>query len=154
MTKFHLRKVSANLLAVEPDGLEFVEGLKAGEVIGCEGKRARNYQFLKKYMAMLTLAYDYWEPGEGDYKGQAIEKNFDRFRKDVQILAGYGEPVWNIRGELRMESKSISFGRMHQETFDKLYNAVLTVLLRMVLGAKGFTAQAVNDLVDQLADFG
>jgi hypothetical protein len=43
---------------------------------------------------------------------------------------------------------------MHQETFDKLYNAVLTVLLRMVLGAKGFTAQAVNDLVDQLADFG
>ena len=68
-------------------------------------------------------------------------------------MAGYGRPVWNINGDLRMESLSISFGKMKQETFDKLYNAVLTVLMRKVLQAKGFDEATVNSLVDQLADF-
>ena len=152
--KIYLRKLGATTLGVQDDaGAEFLAGLKMGEVVSCEATKPRNYRFLRKYFALLNLAFDYWEPPEGQYKGQAIEKEFERFRKDVQIMAGYGRPVWNINGDLRMESLSISFGKMKQETFDKLYNAVLTVLMRKVLQAKGFDEATVNSLVDQLADF-
>ena len=68
-------------------------------------------------------------------------------------MAGYGRPVWNVNSELRMESLSISFGSMKEETFNKLYNSVLTVLMRKVLQAKGFDEATVNSLVDQLSDF-
>lgn len=116
-------------------------------------KQPRNYRFHKKYFALLNLAFDYWETGDQEYKGSKVQRNFDRFRKDVQILAGYYEPVYNIRGELRLESKSISFGKMSQEEFDKLYGDVLNVLLERVLKAKGFTKERVNEVVDQIMEF-
>ena len=100
--KIYLRKLGATTLGVQDDaGAEFLAGLKMGEVVSCEATKPRNYRFLRKYFALLNLAFDYWEPPEGQYKGQTIEKEFERFRKDVQIMAGYGRPVWNINSEIR-----------------------------------------------------
>lgn len=126
---------------------------KLGAVISADFKQARNYQFHKKLFALLNLAFDYWDISELEYKGEKVTKNFDRFRKDVTIIAGFYEPTYNIRNEVRLEAKSISFASMSQDDFDALYNAVLNVLLERVLKAKGFTRETVDELVDQLMSF-
>ena len=41
--------------------------------------------------------------------------------------------LFNLNGEVRYKAKSISFARMNQETFEKLYSAVITVVLQRVL---------------------
>lgn len=153
--KVHLRKVSASMLQAEPDAIDYLEAIKVGTVLSCDLARSRSYPFLRKYFALLHLAFDYWEPDPSAsvFKGEPIQKNFDRFRDDVQIVAGFGEPVWNLRGELRLQSKSISFGKMSEEEFGNLYNAVLDVLLSRVLKSKGFTKESVETLVDQLISF-
>lgn len=126
---------------------------KLGAVSHGDFKQFRNYRFHKKYFALLNLAFDYWETGDQEYKGMPVTKNFDRFRADVQIVAGYGDPVFNLRGEIRMESKSISFGSMTQDDFDDLYNKVVNVLLDRVLRLKGFTRETIDELVEQLTAF-
>lgn len=126
---------------------------KLGAVSHGDFKQFRNYRFHKKYFALLNLAFDYWETADQEYKGMPVTKNFDRFRADVQIVAGYGDPVFNLRGEIRMESKSISFGSMTQDDFDDLYNKVVNVLLDRVLRLKGFTRETIDELVEQLTAF-
>lgn len=126
---------------------------KLGTLSRAKFVKVRNAKFHRKYFALLNLAFDYWEVADQEYKGQTVTKNFERFREDVQIIAGFGEAVWNIRGEMRMISKSIAFGNMEQDDFDALYSSVVDVLLKRVLAAKGFTRESIDALVDQLMKF-
>jgi hypothetical protein len=146
-------KTSSGWIPADPTTAAIHAKQKLGAVNSAEFKQIRNARFHRKYFALLNLAFDYWDVDDREYKGQPIAKNFERFRSDVQILAGYGEPVWNIRGELRMESKSIAFGKMEQEEFDALYTAVVNVLLGRVLAAKGFTRETIDELVTQITEF-
>jgi hypothetical protein len=124
-----------------------------GALCSADFKQMRNERFHRKFFALLNLAFEYWDVADGEYKCEPVAKNFERFRKDVTILAGYGEPVWNIRGELRMEAKSISFASMSKEDFDALYSRAVDVLLSRVLTAKGFDRTQVDRIVDQIAEF-
>lgn len=153
MSEVRVSKALAGWLPVDEESREIHAKHKLGAICTADFKQIRNYRFLKKYMALLNLAFDYWETGEEKWRGQPVLKNFDRFRKDVQILAGYADPVWNINGELRVESKSISFGKMDEDEFGKLYQSVLTVLLDRVMKAKGFSRESVESTVNQLIEF-
>ena len=92
----------------------------------------RNNKHHSKYFAMLHLAFDYWQP-EVFYKGIRVEKNFDRFRHDLQILAGHYDVTVNIEGELRLEPKSISFKNMTQKEFESMYNNVMNIILDKIM---------------------
>lgn len=126
---------------------------KLGAVVRADFKLIRNYKFHKKFMALMNLAFDYWEVADVEYKGQAVVKNFDRFRKDMTILAGFYEPTFNVRNEVRLEAKSISFANMSEPEFEDLYSSMVNVLLDRVLRAKGFSRETVDEIVDQLAAF-
>lgn len=127
---------------------------KPGTIVTADVKVPRNPKFLKKYMALLRLGFEAWEPpAEHQYKGKPIEKDFDRYRHDVAILAGYYTPVWNLKGEMRIEPKSIAFDAMPEEEFDALYSATINVLLKQVLGSQGYTAEEVDRQVEQILRF-
>lgn len=150
--KAYLRKLPGGIM--RPDDEPSIEALKTiavGAVISVEWKQPRNYKFHKKFFAMLKVGFDAWEPAELDYKGHPVQKNFDRFREDVIIAAGFGEIVYNLRGEARARAKSISFGAMSQEEFDRLYNAVAEVLLQRVL--KTYTKDDLESVVAELTGF-
>ena len=150
--KIFLRKLPGSILI--PDTEEEKEKLghiKTNDVVYAEIKHPRNYKFHKKFFAMLKVGYDAWEPAEQEYKGLPVQKNFDRFREDIFIAAGFGEVVLNIRGEARARAKSISFGSMGQEEFDKLYNAVADVLLQKIL--KTYTKDDLESVVNEIAGF-
>lgn len=129
---------------------------KPGQVVVADVVVPRNNKFMRKYFALLKLGFEYWEPEDGKartYKGHTIEKNFERFRGDVAILAGFYEATWNINGELRLEPKSISFANMEEDEFEQLYSKSIQVLLDKVLAAKGFTPAEIDRAVDELLRF-
>ena len=88
--------------------------------------------FTKKWFALLKIGYDNWEPGEINSQYGTPEKNFERFRKDVTILAGYYSIVVRLDGTTRVEADSVSFGSMDESQFSELYSKTIDVLLRRV----------------------
>lgn len=131
--------------------VEYVKKLKVGAPISAEVKQPRNYEFHKKYFALLALGFDYFEPEANEYKGHPVEKNFERFRHDIAILAGYYTFVTDIKGEVKAQAKSISFGSMSQEEFESLYSKTIDVLLKYVL--RNYSEEELRIAVDQIVGF-
>ena len=133
--------------ANNPDDLQ---GIRSGDVIKVKFSRPRNPLFHRKYFAMLNVGFEAFEP-DAEHKGIQVQKNFERFRKDVIIASGFYEPVANINGDVRAEAKSISFGNMAEEEFNTLYNASCNVLLQKVL--KNYTRADLDEIVETLVRF-
>jgi hypothetical protein len=94
-----------------------------------EVKIGRNVKFHKKYFAMLNLAFE----------NQEEFKSFEVFRQAVQIGAGYFDRAQRMHGEEVILAKSISFSKMDNEEFEKLYTSVLdTIIEYFNFPKKGF----------------
>ena len=138
----------------DPKTEEFHAKIKLGGTIHGDFKQMRNAGFHRKLFALFNLAFEYWEPVEINHKYGVPEKNFERFRKDLTILAGHYHIVVRLDGTAKPEADSISFGNMDQDTFDKLYNNVLNVILKKISVLKEMGAEEVNELVDKFLEFG
>lgn len=110
-----------------------VQALEAGECMALHMTFPRNSRFHRKFFALLRLGFDAWTPEEVPHAGAPAEKQFDRFRRDVTILAGYFDRVFGVDGSMRLEARSISFASMDDAEFEQLYSAVADVLLQRVL---------------------
>lgn len=106
-------------------------------------------------MALFRLAYDAWEPLTPlEYKGLPVAKDFERFRKDMTILAGFYKAVYNARGEVRLEAESLRFSSMREERFEEVFNAVLNVVWSRVLKAAGYASvEDVEEVIEELLRF-
>lgn len=138
MAEFYMRKVQPNLLeACDEDAERALQKFKLLQPVKVSLKRARNYEFHKRYFALLNYAFEFWEPPElpdGKLrKNVTPEKSFDRFRKDLTILAGYYDAHYRVNGEVRIEAKSISFASMDEDTFEALYSKTIDVILKHVM---------------------
>jgi len=151
--KAHLSKTISGLMPIDPDSVAWFNKLKPGEVVMAEFKKVRNYQFHKKYFALLTVAFDNWEPGEINSKYGKPEKNFDRFRKDLIILAGFYENTVRLDGSVRIEPKSISFAKMSAEEFAGLYSKTIDVLIKFVY-KQNMDHEKLNQIVESYLMFG
>lgn len=155
--KLNLVRVPGGYAFADSDSAKEGEKHRIGERVAATVVKPRSNKFQRKFFALLRFAFDYWEPAEGaevsTYEGQPIEKNFDRFRSDVIILCGWREPVWNARGELRVEAKSISFSEMDADQFADLYRTAIGVLMRLVMRSKGFTEDQLERAVDEILRF-
>ena len=127
---------------------------KIGSAVRFKATRQRNYQFHRKYFALLQFAFDHWTPRElqdPKYPGIVPEKNFDRFRKDLIILAGFYDATFRIDGTTRIEAKSISFASMSQDDFDRLYSATIDAVLKHIL--THYEREELEEVVLQLLAF-
>jgi hypothetical protein len=125
---------------------------KIGMPVMIDVTGVRNPKFHRKYFVLLNLGFDYWEPSL-EHKGRKVEKCFERYREDVAILSGYYTVVWSLTGEPRLKAKSISFAKMEQDEFDKLYGASIQVLLDKVMEHKGWTREKVDEAVNNILRF-
>ena len=142
-----LIKTKGGWCGFDPTTTEWLGKKKLLDVIHADFKKARNPKFHRKGMSLLTLAFEYWEPGELDNKYGKVQKNFDRFRKDLTILAGFYEQFFRLDGSTRVEAKSLSFGSMDEEEFAKVYPALLTVILDHIF--KTYSSEEVEKMADQ-----
>ena len=139
------------LIPADPQAADFISKLKLGQGVTASVKRHRNPKHHKKYFALLNLAFDHWEPAANTYKGQIVGKNFEQFRNDIVVLAGFYEMAVNLKGETRLTAKSISFANMDQAEFDALYNATVNVILKHIL--TNYSRDDLDAVMDQLQGF-
>jgi len=152
MKEIVLTKTLGGALApLDPQAAEYIAKLKTGAAVRATVKQQRNPRFHRKFFALLNLAFDAWEPTQATYRGQVVGKNFEQFRNDITVLAGFYEMAVNLRGETRLTAKSISFANMDQAEFDDLYNATVNVILKHVLTQ--YSREQLDAVMDQLIGF-
>ncbi len=143
------------LIPMEESSEEALRSIKTGSVLRVKINRVRNPKFHRKYFALLNYAYSVWSElvPEREWRGRQVVTTFERFRKEVQIMAGHYEPVWTITGEMRLEPKTISFAGLDEEGFESLYSTVINVLIQKVLVGTGVTEEKLRHYVDQVLAF-
>ncbi|NTE96726.1 DUF1367 family protein [Agrobacterium tumefaciens] len=153
--KLYLRKVQGGLVPDDDDTSEAIKALPLGTVVHGEFTKPANYKFFKKLHALVRLTFDRFtehvDLGQ-DYKGMKAEPSYDRFRKDMTILAGYYDATYDINGRVRLEAKSWSFGNMSEDEREKMFSALINVSLRKFFGAD-LTERTLRELVDQVLGF-
>ena len=141
-----LIKMNGALYPASENDQELLKKIKSGEPTKVKLTRVRNYEFHKKYFALLNFAYDYWEPAT-----ECAEKNFDRFRKDCIILAGFHDSYVRLDGSTRIEPKSVSFASMSEDEFEDLYTKTIDVIVKYVL--KNYSGDMLRSVMEQVEDF-
>jgi hypothetical protein len=153
--EIHLRKTVGGFVPDSDRDTEAARALKFGQVVKAKVVRERSYLFFKKWWALVETGFGLWcELAKmPTYKGESVAPDLERFRKDITILAGFGRPVVNIRGEVRMEAESIAFGNMTEERFEALYSATINALISKVLGGYGVTEERLRSMVEAVMEF-
>jgi len=148
-----LTKTMSGFIPSDEITAEWYKTIKVGEVVHSDFRKMRNPKFHKKGFTLLKLAFDYWEPGEINSKYGIPEKNFDRFRKDLTILAGFYHLVIRLDGTTRIEADSLSFGSMSEEKFEKVYNSLINVVLKKIPVLNTLDENEMDELVNEVLQF-
>lgn len=147
-----LIKTMSGLMPAEPISEDWYKKIKVGMAISVEAHTIRNYRFLRKYFALLKIGFDNWTPDKINSKYGIPAKNFERFRKDVAILCGFYEIVIRLDGTAKPEALSISFAKMEEEEFQKLYSQTIDVFLERIYD-KNMTAEELDETVNKYLGF-
>ncbi len=156
MAEFLLQKMpGGQLIAADDETAAAIGKVKTGAVLRAKVTQMRNYEFHKKWFSLVLFAFDVWQETcpRLEYKGQPVQPNLERFRKDLTILAGHYDPVFDMRGELRLQAHSISFANMSQEDFEKLYSETIDAILGKVLASTKITREDVDRHVERVMQF-
>lgn len=147
-----LAKAAGNcLVPLDAQSAAFIERCRDGAGFTASVKRHNNPKFHAKLMALFQHAFDAWEPGELVYQGQPVRKEFNQFRKDVTILAGYYDPYIDLIGRTRLTAKSLNFAAMEQDEREALFSAVIDVVLERILTR--YTRADLDNVVAQTLGF-
>ena len=118
--KLLVTNTEKGLLPKYDSDFEEKKRLKIGEDFWCDIKRARNYEFHKKFFALMKI---------GCENSKNVTMPLDAYRKYATIKAGYFKTYKTPKG-LFVEAESISFDSMSQDEFEKLYSAVLDFIIQ------------------------
>lgn len=153
--KVSFRKTQSGLVPSGPEDIEWYNKLKPGQLVTGEWKKKQNSKFHEKLWCLLLVGFENWQPAAIEVKIAGLpivpEKNFDRFRKDLTILAGYYEVVERLDGSTRIEAKSLSFDKMTAEEREDIYSKFIDVLLANVY--QGYDRKDVDQIVSDYLSF-
>lgn len=117
---------------VNDSDLERLHRFKNGETYTADIKLTRNPKFHRKVMAFFGFCFSHWCADRAGLGSADETTQFNRFRKDLTILAGFYDTVTNIRGEVRAEAKSLSYAQMEQEEFERCYSSLINAAIKHV----------------------
>ncbi len=144
MAEIFVRKIGNMLFPADVQAKEWIENQKNGDYkVKITGQR--NSKFHRKYFELLNVAFDAWDV---DYE---IYKNFDVFRKNIAILSGFYTQAYDIKGNIVLEAKSISFSEMEEPEFQVLYTKTINVILKHVL--HNYTKDDLDLVVNNVLSF-
>lgn len=146
-------KTRSGLVPNDPETQRWYDKIPLVGIVRGKFSQMRNPGFHKKAFALFNMAFDLWEPGEIDSKYGTPQKNFDRFRKDLVILAGYYEIYIRVDGSTRVEAKSLRFDKMDNDEFAACYSAIIDVLLAKIPQMANMTKDEVDETVNKILSF-
>ena len=145
--KIEMVKMAGGILTPANDReAEKMKRFKTGLTFTTEFKQSRNQKFHGKMFSFFNYCFEFWANGKDEFICE-IEQ-FDRFRKDLTILAGFYNETYRLDGSLRVEAKSLAYANMEQAEFEKCYTALIGAACKYIF--KGMDDQ---DYYNKLAGF-
>ena len=114
--------------------VERLEKFKTGEVYPVEVRLARNPAFHGKVFKFFQFCFEHWAADKTDARFKTSAAQFDTFRKNLTVLAGYKDVTFTIDGRLRVDAKSLAFNAMDQAEFEECYSALINAAIAHVFG--------------------
>lgn len=128
--------------------VERVKKFKNGEVYTAEIKLTRNPIFHKKMFVFFKFCFQHWCANKAGLEHMDEHSQFDRFRKDLTILAGFYEQTVRLNGEIRTEAKSLAYANMEADEFERCYNAMINAAIKHI-----FAGTRDENILNQLQSF-
>ena len=123
-----IKTVGATFTAANNVEAERLTRFKNGEAYDVEVKSGgRNRQFHKKVFTFFNYCFNYWVSNKPDLDEPG---QFDYFRKELTILAGFSNEFYAIDGSVRVEAQSLSYANMDQDEFEQFYSALINAAMR------------------------
>lgn len=135
--KINLFNTPQGLIPLYEEDLDEKKKLRLGEVYAAEIRVPRNYNFHKKFFALINTGYallpEHTQNGFRSVEG---------FRQYVTVAAGYYDTYFSPRLREFVEiPKSISFASMDDAEFAKCYDAVKDVIWGILSSKINITQQ-------------
>lgn len=116
--------------------------LKVGDTVLCSIKRPRNYEFHKKFFALLRLTVTNLP--------HLIQQQMQIFTEEdmldcLKVDLGLYTTVWH-GGKQIINTGSISFAKMDESEFERFFQRSVDVILRIYL--RGTDRQALIEEID------
>lgn len=125
--QINLLCTTAGLVPIDEESYDEKRKLKIGQVYQAEIKVKRNYQFLKKYFALINCAWEYLPEKQVDgFKTKEI------FRKWCEIQSGYCEILQFKNGDVMRLPKSIAYDTIDEAKFSEVYDGVREVIFGLI----------------------
>ena len=116
-----LKRTIQGFIPLYDSDYEAAKKIPLGKEVKASIKTPRNYQFHKKFFALLNLGFN----NQGHYD------NFETFRFVMTMKAGFFDSIETHKGHQVFKPKSISFGSMTEEEFVDLYSNMLDVIIEV-----------------------
>ncbi len=114
------------LVPLYDSDLDAKKRLKIGSVVKCKISNPRNYEFHKKFFALIRLTFDNLPAHLAEkWNINSEEDMLRRFKRDL----GYYTNTINEYGEHEIEYLSISFAAMEQHDFEDFYRQCINLVL-------------------------
>jgi len=136
--KFLVKKQFGKLIPVYNSDLEALKSAKLieNEIYEVDIKRKRNYEFHKKYFALINLCFD----------NQETFTEFEDLRNYLTMKAGYVKKIETGTGQMILPL-SISFAKMDNIEFEQLYQKTIDVICKFIdVDEKGIMNELINYL--------
>ena len=122
---------------------EELKSLKNGEQYEIEIIRTRNPAFHRKVFAFFKFCFNHWAADKTEWRYFDERTQFDTFRKNLTVLAGYKVASYTIDGRMRVEAQSLSYGNMEQDEFERCYSALINAAMQNIF--KGCNDERILD---------
>ncbi|VEH66676.1 putative bacteriophage protein [Rodentibacter pneumotropicus] len=135
MAKFQMMKLPGGVFSPANEAAaEALQKFRNGEQYEIEIKQVRNPAFHRKVFAFFNFCFEHWSADKTEWQYFDERKQFDTFRKNLTVLAGYKEVTYTLDGSLRVEAQSLSYGNMEQGEFEQCYSALINAAIKHVFG--------------------
>ena len=133
---------SCVLFAADDFSAEKFKKLPHDKAFEIEVKIGRNPEFHAKVFKFLRFCFHYWK---SDREFMSEESQFDKFREDLTIIAGFYEKCFDLDGGLSLKAKSISYANMEQDEFASFYSAIYNAAIANIF--RGCDAEVERELI-------
>lgn len=99
---------------------EKMKHIKANDAVEVEIKKPRNIKFHRKFFALIEMVY----------QNQERYNNKEELRYDLIVASGHYTKRVNLDGEEIEIPDSISFSKMDEIEFNRLYSNVIDVIIK------------------------
>jgi hypothetical protein len=107
-----------SLKAADAEAEKYLTRIGFGESVSVTIKRPRNPAFHRKFFSLLSLVFE----------NQDRYNDYERFRKEIVMRAGYFDEHVHLTGKVSYVAKSLAYESMDNDEFAEVYDKCCAVI--------------------------